>query len=152
MISNRRLVMIYSISVSLQIFIILIIHVFNWISQDSINTSWFNLIMNTVEPYTDYKYWYQGFARQFLENNWLPYTQQFEDPSKYRNILEYIISILLGGDTLNFIYPPFFFYSIIIPAFLSIDLVFLPLLIANLLMPFMIYKFLNKYKFIYFSC
>jgi len=101
--------------------------------------------MNTVEPYSDYKFWYQGFAKQFIYEDWLPYMQQFEDPSKYRNILEYILSIIIGKRQLNFIYPPFFFYSIIIPALISIDLVFLPLLLANLLLPFIMYKFLNNF-------
>ncbi|UCD02186.1 MAG: hypothetical protein JSV23_03990 [Promethearchaeota archaeon] len=100
--------------------------------------------MNTVEPYSDYKFWYQGFAEQFLYDDWLPYMQQIEDPSKYKNILEYILNIIIGNRNLNFIYPPFFFYSIIIPSLISIDLVFLPLLLANLLLPFVIYKFLDN--------
>lgn len=143
--SNKRLVIIYFGSFSIQIIVFLIIQVFDWTSQESLNSSWFNLLMNTVEPYSDYKFWYQGFAKQFIYDDWLPYIQQFEDPSKYRNIFEYILVIILGNGQLNFIYPPFFFYSIIIPALISIDLVFLPLLLANLLLPFIIYKFLNNF-------
>ncbi|MFW9828103.1 MAG: hypothetical protein ACFFEY_10950 [Candidatus Thorarchaeota archaeon] len=123
----------------------MLIQIANWTSQESIDSTWFTLLMNTIEPYSDYKFWYKGFAEQFLYDGWLPYMGPFEDPSKYKNVLEYILNILLNDNHLEFIYPPFFFYSIIIPAFISVDFVFFPILISNLIIPFVIYKFLINF-------
>ncbi|MFX1477326.1 MAG: hypothetical protein ACFFCI_04270 [Promethearchaeota archaeon] len=87
--------------------------------------------MQTIEPYTDYKFWYQPTASQFLYNDWLPYIKLvnlFDNPEKLR----------------PFIYPPLFFYVLIIPSFISLDLVAIPLLLSNILLPIVVYKFLNK--------
>ncbi|MFW9877317.1 MAG: hypothetical protein ACFFG0_29865, partial [Candidatus Thorarchaeota archaeon] len=46
--------------------------------------------------------------------------------------------------SLNFIYPPLFFYVLILPSFISIQVMFLPLLITNVLLPIVLYKFLSK--------
>ena len=141
---NRKLILIFLISLTIQIGLIIVFQLVNWISQYSSNNPWFIFLMNTVEPYSDYKYWYQGFAKQFLYENWLPYINSPTNPNKYRNFLLYILDIIIGNESLPFIYPPFFFYSIILPSFLNINLIFLPLLFANLLLPIVIYKFLAK--------
>ena len=70
---NRKLILIFLISVIIQIALLIIFQVFNWVSQHAINTPWFNLLMNTLEPYSDYRYWYQRFAKQFFYEKWLPY-------------------------------------------------------------------------------
>ena len=139
---NRKLILIFLISVIIQIALLIIFQVFNWVSQHAINTPWFKFLMNTLEPYSDYIYWYQRFAKQFFYEKWLPYFNVPTNPNKYRNLLLYIIDVIMGNTNLSFIYPPFFFYSIIIPASISIELVFLPLFLANLLLPIVVYKFL----------
>ncbi len=142
---NKKLIFILLISLIIQIALLIVFQVFSWVSQHSSNEPWFIFLMNTFEPYSDYKYWYQGFAKQFYYENWLPYFNVPTDPNKYRNLLLYLVDIILGNQNLPFIYPPFFFYSIIIPAFININLVFLPLLLANLLLPIVVYKFLANF-------
>ncbi len=143
---NRNLILIFLISLIIQIALLIVFQVFSWVSQHSSNNSWFIFLMNTLEPYADYKYWYQGFAKQFFYENWLPYFNLPTNPNKYRNLLLYIVDIILGNQNLSFIYPPFFFYSIIIPASININFVFFPLLLANLLLPIVVYKILDKNK------
>ncbi|KKM97627.1 hypothetical protein LCGC14_1166080 [marine sediment metagenome] len=145
LVRNKKLILIYFSSITIQIIIILIFQVNNWVSQHAINTPWFMFLMNTLEPYSDYKYWYQGFARQFFYDDWLPYFDYSSNPDRYKNFLLYLIDIILGNQKLSFIYPPFFFYSIIIPAAININLVFIPLFLANILLPIVVYKFLINF-------
>ncbi len=91
---------------------------------------WQVLIINTIEPYTDYDFYYKTFAREFIFGGWLPYLEK----------LPY------GKYDVEFLYPPFFLYAVSIMAFISLDLVFLPLFIADILLPLVIYKFLIKSK------
>lgn len=145
LIANKRLFVIYLISILTQITIFLIIHGFNWISQEHISSPWFMFLMNTLEPYSDYTYWYQGIGKQFLNEGWVPYIGALNEIPEYQNIIDYLLNIIFSGGTLPFIYPPFFFYSIIIPALININLVFLPLIVANNLLPFIIYKLLHNF-------
>ena len=142
---NRKLILVFLISLIIQITLLIIFQTFNWVSQHAINKPWFKVLMNILEPYSDYRYWYQGFAKQFFNENWLPYFNTPTNPNKYKNIILYLIDIILGNQNLSFIYPPFFFYSIIIPAFINIELIFLPLLLANVLLPIVVYKFLSNF-------
>ena len=142
---NKKLILIYFSSITIQIIIILIFQVNNWVSQHAINTPWFMILMNTLEPYSDYKFWYQSFAKQFFYGDWLPYFDYAYNPDRYKNFLLYLIDIIFGNRELSFIYPPFFFYSIILPAAINIDLVFLPIFLANILLPIVVYKFLANF-------
>ena len=141
--SKKKLIFVLIISISIQITIFLIIQVSNWISQRPINESWFVYLTQTIEPYSDYKIWYQTFVRQTFYEEWLPYMEILKiyvpEEDWYR------FWFIENEDLfLNFIYPPLFFYILIIPSFISIELVFLPLLLTNVLLPIVIYKFLRK--------
>ena len=141
--SNKKLIFVLSISICIQITIFLIVQLSNWISQKPDDGFWFKFLTQTIEPYSDYKIWYQTFAKQTLYENWLPYLKLFHIELTEAEWYHYWF--VENEDLfLNFIYPPFFYYILILPSFISIQLMFLPLLITNVLLPILIYKFLNN--------
>lgn len=141
--SKKKLIFVLLISICIQITIFQIIQLSNWISQKPSNEPWFKFLTQTIEPYSDYKIWYQTFAKQTLYDGWLPYMKIF-------NVIlteeEWYQFWFIDNEDLflNFIYPPFFFYILILPSFISIHLMFLPLILTNVLLPIIIYKFLSK--------
>jgi len=143
---NKKLIYIFVISISIQLTIFILIQISNWVSQREVDELWFVFLTQTIEPYTDYKMWYQPFTQQFLFKNWLPYIEIFEYPNKELNFLEWYQFWVIEKHIFirNFIYPPLFFYVLIIPSFISVELVFIPLLLANNLLPIVIYKFLRN--------
>ncbi|MFX0124163.1 MAG: hypothetical protein ACFFAE_11045, partial [Candidatus Hodarchaeota archaeon] len=88
---------------------------------------WDQLIIGMLEPYFDYKYYYREFAQEFINGNWFPYISETSD-----QILD------------SYVYPPLFLYIIAIPAIFSVDLVFIPLFLADLFLPFVIYRLLAR--------
>jgi len=144
--SNKKLICVFIISISIQILIFILIQISNWISQIAVDEPWFNFLMQTIEPYTDYKAWYQPFTRQTLFKNWLPYLEIFKYPIKEENYDAWFQFWFVEQHEFlrNFIYPPLFFYVLILPSIISVDLVFLPLLLANIILPIVMYNFLAK--------
>ncbi len=141
--SKKKLIFVLIISICIQITIFLIIQLSNWISQKPIDEPWFTFLTQTIEPYSDYKIWYQTFVKQTLYEDWLPYMDilRINVPEAEWYHYWFIENKELF---LNFIYPPFFFYILILPSFISIELVFLPLLLTNVLLPIVVYKFLSN--------
>lgn len=141
--SKKKLIFVLIISICIQITIFQIIQLSNWISQKPINEPWFKFLTQTIEPFSDYKIWYQTFAKQTLYEGWLPYMKIFHIILPEEEW--YHFWFVENEDLfLNFIYPPFFFYILILPSFISIQLIFLPLLLTNVLLPILIYKFLSN--------
>ncbi|MFX0208501.1 MAG: hypothetical protein ACFFDT_21130 [Candidatus Hodarchaeota archaeon] len=87
---------------------------------------WDQLIIGSLEPYFDYKYYYRKFAEEFIRGNWFPYVSEVSD-----QILD------------SYVYPPLFLYVISIPALLDVNLVFVPLFLADISLPIVIYRFLE---------
>ncbi len=120
---NKGLAILFGLSILIRIGIAL-----NQISFWLINIPpWNFLIPETLEPYLDYVNYYRKFAEEFIFHGWFPYISRVSDP-----ILD------------SYLYPPLFLYVISIPALFSIDLVFLPLLLADITLPFIIYQILKK--------
>ena len=140
---NKRILFIFIISLCIQISFFIIIQLSNWISQKPVDEPWFTFLTQTVEPYSDYKIWYQTFASQTLYEGWLPYLNILNiyvpEAEWYNFWFVYHEELFL-----NFIYPPFFYYILILPSLISVDFVFLPLLLANVFLPILIYKFLRN--------
>ena len=133
LIKRRKLISFYLISIATQITIFILIQLSSFLSQVRTDDLWFNFLTQTIEPYTDYKFWYQPIAYQFLHKDWLPYIK--------------LVNLVFNPQGLRpFIYPPLFFYVLVIPAFLSIDLVVVPLLLSNILLPVVVYKMLIQSK------
>lgn len=86
------------------------------------------LVLASLEPYLDYQYFYRRFAEAFISRQWVPYTFDVDDP-------------ILAA----YAYPPLFLYVISIPAIISKDLVFIPLLLSDLALPFVIYYILREH-------
>ncbi|MFX1477329.1 MAG: glycosyltransferase family 39 protein [Promethearchaeota archaeon] len=141
--SKKKLIFVLILSICIQITIFLIIQLSDWVSQRPVNEPWFVFLTQTIEPYSDYKIWYQTFARQTLYENWLPYIKilRINVPEAEWYRFWFIENEELY---LNFIYPPFFFYILILPSLINVELVFLPLILTNILLPIIIYKFLKK--------
>ncbi|MFW9865986.1 MAG: glycosyltransferase family 39 protein [Candidatus Thorarchaeota archaeon] len=141
--SKKKLIFVFIVSIFIQITIFLLIQVSDWVSQKPVNDPWFVFLTQTIEPYSDYKIWYQTFTKQTLYENWLPYINilRINVPE-----VEWYRFWFIENEELylNFIYPPFFFYILILPSLINVELVFLPLLLTNVLLPIIIYKFLNK--------
>ncbi|MFW9878504.1 MAG: hypothetical protein ACFFG0_35940 [Candidatus Thorarchaeota archaeon] len=135
--------MVLIISIFIQITIFLIVQLSNWISQKPVKKPWFIFLTQTIEPYSDYKIWYQTFGRQTLFGGWLPYMEIFDVVVTEEEWYNFWF-VENEGLFLNFIYPPLFFYILILPSFISIELMFLPLLITNVLLPIAIFKLLSK--------
>lgn len=124
---RKKIVNTYILSIIIRgmIAFFFIIYLPNIISSNSI---WNELLMNNIESYADYKYYYQGFASEFVNGHWIPYRS----------------CVHFKHNEFPYVYPPFFLYVISLPALISVDLVFLPLFLADILLPIVIYKFLIK--------
>ncbi|MGV9199024.1 MAG: hypothetical protein ACOC4M_09310, partial [Promethearchaeia archaeon] len=85
--------------------------------------------IDNFELFDDYHYYYKEFARQFISGEWTPYIENAE----------------LASFDYPLIYPPFFLYVITLPAFISSKITFIPLFLANCLVPLLIYKFLGQF-------
>lgn len=120
---NKGMIILFGLSISIRI-IISLSQIFFW----TINSPpWNFLIPEIFEPYLDYLYYYRKFAEEFIYHGWLPYVSQTSDP-----ILN------------SYLYPPLFLYLISIPTLFSSNLVFLPLFLADITLPIVIYKVLKK--------
>ncbi|MFX0183697.1 MAG: hypothetical protein ACFE95_11495 [Candidatus Hodarchaeota archaeon] len=123
---KEKTIALFMISIVIKVFLA-IFHLlfFNWEIFPSF--PWDQLIIGTIEPYLDYKLSYKTFAEAFIYQDWVPYVLEVSDP---------ILS--------SYVYPPLFLYAISLPALLSTDLVFIPLLLADVLSPIVIYRFLDR--------
>lgn len=119
---EKTIAVLFSLSIILRV-IIIAIHPLFWQVRDPL---WEQLVLASLEPYMDYLYFYRRFAEAFVSGSWLPYVSTPQDP------------VLTA-----YAYPPLFLYIISLPALISPDLVFIPLLLADLLLPFLIYRFLK---------
>ncbi len=129
--NKKKLITVFIISICIQLTIFLLIQSSGWLSQVSSDDPWFVFLTQTIEPYTDFKFWYQPTASQFLFKEWLPYLN--------------LINLVNNPEHLRpFIYPPLFFYVLIIPSFINVNLVVVPLLLSNILLPIVVYNLLNK--------
>lgn len=115
--SNKNLVLLYALSITIRIFIA-ILHLFYY-------KLWVKYTIGTLESYLDYEVYYQTAASLFIHGKKYPYAPNFY----YR---------------LPFFYPPFFLYAISLPAIINVDLVFVPLFLADIVLPIFIYQFLKK--------
>jgi hypothetical protein len=86
------------------------------------------LLTNTLEPYSDYRFYYAKFAYGFVYGGWLPYLS----------------NMTFNSFSVPFVYPPLFLYILSLPALININLAFLPLFLADILLPIIVYKFLIK--------
>jgi Gpi18-like mannosyltransferase len=86
------------------------------------------LLTSTLEPYFDYRFYYIKFANGFVYGGWLPYLS----------------NMMFNSTSVPFVYPPLFLYILSLPALININLVFLPLFLADILLPIIVYKFLIK--------
>jgi hypothetical protein len=82
-----------------------------------------------LELYCDYHFYYKEFAKEFASGTWIPYLEN-------ANIHSFEYPLL---------YPPFFLYAISFPALINPELTFIPLLLADCLLPVLIYKILGKF-------
>ena len=131
LINRRKLIYMYLLSIIIQLTIFILIQSSSFLSQVRTDDPWFVFLTQTIEPYTDYKFWYQPIADQFLHKGWLPYVK--------------LVNLVFNPQGLRpFIYPPLFFYVLIIPSFINIELVAVPLLLSNILLPVVVYKLLIK--------
>lgn len=127
--SRKKIAGIYLLSILIRV-VIAIIQIF-YLSIGSFADNASNqLLFNLLEPYLDYKYYYEIYAYEFIHGGWIPYIS----PTFYDSM------------PLPYLYPPFFLYIISIPALFSVDLIFLPLFLADILLPFLIYKILITLK------
>ncbi len=129
LIEKKKIIGFFFIALSIRFFIIFI-NIIYWVPGYLSGTIWGQIIMNTLEPYSDYHYYYLTFADQFLHHGWIPY----------------ISLIPIGFIGIPFLYPPFFLYALIIPAMISVNLIFIPLLLADILLPIIVYKILKNFK------
>ncbi len=125
----KKLIIFFALAIAIRV-VIAVVHLTVFAVVEYHGDFWQVLMMNTVEPYTDYDAYYKTLAREFIFGGWLPYLEK----------------IPYGKYGLDLLYPPFFLYTISVMAFISVDLVFLPLFIADILLPIIIYKFLFKLK------
>ena len=123
LVEERKIMFLYLLSVIIRVCIIMA-HPLLWQIK---NFLWEQLVLASLEPYLDYLYFYRKFAEAFISGRWLPYISDAEDPA-----------------LTAYAYPPLFLYIISLPALISIDLVFIPLLLADILLPFLIYHFLKN--------
>lgn len=141
---SKKAKYLYISTIFIQILLIVSIQFFNLVSSDTFGSVNYTNLMNILEPYLDYKIWYQRSAFQFVYTDWVPYLNYFDDPSSFDNLASFLWYYFVGGGNIPFIYPPFFLYVLTLPAFININLVFLPLLIANIMLPIVIFKFLSS--------
>lgn len=102
-----------------------IYHLFFW--PESFGPKLGPILMTLIEPYSDYDYYYKLFARAFVSGSWTPYSGVVEHPWLS-----------------SYFYPPLFLYILSIPALISPELVFLPLFLADVGLPVLIYLFLRE--------
>ena len=102
-----------------------IYHLFWW--PESFGHMLGPILMTFFEPYSDYDYYYKLFAQAFISGSWTPYSEVAEHP--WLN---------------SYLYPPLFLYILSIPAIISPKLVFLPLFLADVGLPVLIYLFLRE--------
>jgi hypothetical protein len=123
---KEKTIALFTISILIKVFLA-IFHLlfFNWEILPSF--PWDQLIIGTLEPYLDYKLSYKTFVEAFIYKDWVPYVLEVSDP-------------ILA----SYVYPPLFLYTLSLPALLSTDLVFIPLLLADILSPIVIYWFLDR--------
>ena len=86
------------------------------------------LLTSTLEPYFDYRFYYIKFVNGFVYGGWLPYLSNMT----FNSVL------------VPFVYPPLFLYILSLPTLINVNLVFLPLFLADILLPIIVYKFLIK--------
>ncbi|MFX1378707.1 MAG: hypothetical protein ACFFA4_06400 [Promethearchaeota archaeon] len=139
---RKKLIFAFLISFFIQIFLIIGFNYFNWISQISQNTFFYEFLRSSLEPYQDYQIWYKSFVENLLHENWIPYTYFFPDIEGYTNWFSYLWDLFVGFRQYYYIYPPFFLYIITLPGLIDLNLIFIPLLISTNLLPIIIYKFL----------
>ncbi|MFO8017187.1 MAG: hypothetical protein R6U96_01005 [Promethearchaeia archaeon] len=87
-------------------------------------------LIQNLELFSDYHFYYKEFAKEFVSGNWIPYLEDAKIHS-----IEYPL-----------LYPPFFLYAISFPALIHPDLTFVLLLFADCLLPLMVYKFLREFQ------
>jgi hypothetical protein len=125
---ERQLVVsLYILGLILRIFIA-IISTFYQVTQNFSISDGNLLLLSTLEPFADYRFYYIKFAYGFVYGGWLPYLSNMSFDS---------VSV-------PFVYPPLFLYILSLPAFININLVFLPLFLADILLPIIVYKLLIK--------
>ncbi|MFW9939377.1 MAG: hypothetical protein ACFFD5_17170 [Candidatus Thorarchaeota archaeon] len=141
---NKRLLIAYSAAISLQILFILGFIIFNWSSQISQNSLLYNFFRDSLEPYQDYQIWYKSFVNNFINKDWVPYSYSFPDIEFYTDWFSYLFDLFVGIRQYYYIYPPLFLYILSLLGMFNINLIFIPLLFATNLLPFVIYKFLSQ--------
>lgn len=120
--NREKIIILFLFSVVIRICIFVFHYFFfSWPTEP-----WDQLIVGSLEPYFDYKYYYRKFAEEFIHGNWLPYVSEASD-----QVLN------------SYVYPPLFLYVISIPAILDVNLVFILLFLADISLPIVIYRILE---------
>ena len=142
---KKKIVIIFLFAVLIRV-CIATLHLMNLIPHTLNDTPINRLFLFTLEPYADYRAWYQIQVYNLLYTKWLPYSSEFVFPeftaTTIEEIIQYMLVVFKELRTFNFYYPPLFLYTLSLPSLISIELAFLPLFIADLLLPIVIYKFL----------
>lgn len=143
--TQKWLIVAYSISLLIQIILVIGFFYFNWISQISQDSLFYEFLRTSLEPYQDFQIWYKSFVENLLYEDWVPYTYFFPDIEEYSNWFSYLWDLFVGIRQYYYVYPPFFLYILVFPGLFDINLIFIPLLIATNLLPIIIYKFLSTH-------
>ncbi len=143
LIKRKKLVFAFLISIAIQVIIILGFNYFNWISLISQNSFLYDFFRSSLEPYQDYQIWYKSFVKNFLYEDWVPYSAFFPDIGDYTDYFSFLWDLFVGISQYYYIYTPFFLYAISLPGLINLNLIFIPLLISTNLLPIIIYKFLS---------
>ena len=112
---RNKLIIVYLIAISVQIFLFISFFSYDWISQISQDSILFHFLKTSLEPYQDYTIWYQSFVEKFVYEDWLPYSFSFPDIHKYADLYSFIWDFIIGIRQYYYIYPPFFLYIISLP-------------------------------------
>ncbi len=142
--SRKKLIIAYLISLLIQIILIMGFNYYNWMSQVSQNSLLYEFLRSSLEPYHDYQIWYKSFVKNWLYEDWIPYTYFLPEIEGYTNWFSYLWDLLVGINQYYYIYPPFFLYLLTLPGLIDVNLIFIPLLVSTNLIPIIIYKFLSK--------
>ncbi|MBN1802973.1 MAG: glycosyltransferase family 39 protein, partial [Candidatus Lokiarchaeota archaeon] len=138
--TNNKITILFILSLLIRVFIMVLQILFLDINRDLQFDNIETILLSTIEPYPDYKLWYQLFAENFVKGNWIPYNRIPFIQCGLESYQDYLYLYAHG-----LINPPLFLYVITIPALIDVSLVFVPLLLADILLPFVIYKFVRKF-------